>query len=131
MWACVSLAEWQSPCVGILKQFKYALVWGTSVKHRPQKVGKEHVLQDEDIVQARPEPLKPKFPTVAMGLVSILVMGTRVFPSSHQRPHATGNALACSSNQQGQDRFLPIPCRSAYGSSQWCLSMQPQHAISI
>ena len=24
---------------GIIKQFKYALVWGTSVKHRPQKVG--------------------------------------------------------------------------------------------
>lgn len=36
---------------GIIKQFKYALVWGTSVKHRPQKVGKEHILQDEDIVQ--------------------------------------------------------------------------------
>eukprot|EP01026_Neomeris_dumetosa_P008337 TRINITY_DN1265_c1_g1_i10.p1 TRINITY_DN1265_c1_g1~~TRINITY_DN1265_c1_g1_i10.p1 ORF type:complete len:370 (-),score=59.67 TRINITY_DN1265_c1_g1_i10:187-1296(-) len=35
----------------ILKQLKYALVWGTSAKHRPQKVGKEHVLQDEDIVQ--------------------------------------------------------------------------------
>jgi ribosome-interacting GTPase 1 len=29
---------------------KYALVWGTSAKHRPQRVGKEHVLQDEDIV---------------------------------------------------------------------------------
>ncbi|KAK9842501.1 hypothetical protein WJX81_003123 [Elliptochloris bilobata] len=36
---------------GIMKQFKYSLVWGTSVKHRPQKVGREHVLQDEDIVQ--------------------------------------------------------------------------------
>ncbi|CAK0750854.1 Developmentally-regulated G-protein 3 [Coccomyxa viridis] len=36
---------------GIIKQFKYALVWGTSVKHRPQKVGKEHVLHDEDIIQ--------------------------------------------------------------------------------
>lgn len=36
---------------GILKQFKYGMVWGTSVKHRPQRVGKEHVLQDEDIVQ--------------------------------------------------------------------------------
>ena len=35
----------------LIKQFKYALVWGSSVKHRPQKVGKDHVLQDEDIVQ--------------------------------------------------------------------------------
>jgi ribosome-interacting GTPase 1 len=36
---------------GIIKQFKYALVWGASVKHRPQKVGRDHMLQDEDIVQ--------------------------------------------------------------------------------
>lgn len=35
----------------LLNQFKYALVWGTSVKHNPQKVGKEHELADEDIVQ--------------------------------------------------------------------------------
>lgn len=35
----------------ILPVFKYALVWGSSVKHNPQKVGKDHVLNDEDIVQ--------------------------------------------------------------------------------
>ncbi|XP_064618976.1 developmentally-regulated GTP-binding protein 1 [Lineus longissimus] len=35
----------------ILKEFKHALVWGSSVKHQPQKVGKEHVLADEDVVQ--------------------------------------------------------------------------------
>ncbi|XP_074316579.1 developmentally-regulated G-protein 3 [Silene latifolia] len=34
-----------------IKQFKYALVWGSSVKHKPQKVGKEHELEDEDVVQ--------------------------------------------------------------------------------
>ena len=34
----------------IIKQFKYALVWGNSVKHHPQKVGKDHVLADEDVV---------------------------------------------------------------------------------
>lgn len=28
-----------------------ALVWGTSVKHNPQNVGKDHVLNDEDVVQ--------------------------------------------------------------------------------
>eukprot|EP00126_Sphaerothecum_destruens_P004373 Sdes_comp18151_c0_seq1m7634 len=35
----------------ILKEFKYALVWGNSVKHQPQKCGKEHILSDEDVVQ--------------------------------------------------------------------------------
>ncbi|GIX76370.1 developmentally-regulated GTP-binding protein 1 [Caerostris extrusa] len=35
----------------IMKEFKYALVWGTSVKHNPQNVGKDHVLNDEDVVQ--------------------------------------------------------------------------------
>lgn len=28
-----------------------ALVWGSSVKHQPQKVGKDHLLCDEDVVQ--------------------------------------------------------------------------------
>lgn len=35
----------------IARDFKYALVWGNSVKHNPQKVGKEHLLLDEDVVQ--------------------------------------------------------------------------------
>lgn len=29
---------------------KYAMVWGNSVKHNPQKVGKDHQLNDEDVV---------------------------------------------------------------------------------
>jgi small GTP-binding protein len=32
------------------KRFKYALVWGRSVKHQPQRVGLKHVLMDEDVV---------------------------------------------------------------------------------
>jgi ribosome-interacting GTPase 1 len=28
-----------------------AWVWGTSVKHQPQKSGKDHCLCDEDVVQ--------------------------------------------------------------------------------
>ena len=36
---------------GLLKEFKYAIVWGTSVKHQPMKVGKDHLLQDEDVIQ--------------------------------------------------------------------------------
>ncbi|OAF71344.1 hypothetical protein A3Q56_00897 [Intoshia linei] len=35
----------------ILQQFKHALVWGTSVKHQPQIVGKDHLLDDEDVIQ--------------------------------------------------------------------------------
>jgi len=35
----------------ILGNFAHALVWGSSVKHQPQKVGKDHVLFDEDVVQ--------------------------------------------------------------------------------
>eukprot|EP00744_Colponema_vietnamica_P000442 GILI01000799.1.p2 GENE.GILI01000799.1~~GILI01000799.1.p2 ORF type:complete len:371 (-),score=111.71 GILI01000799.1:57-1169(-) len=35
----------------LVRQFKYALVWGKSVKHNPQKVGREHQLVDEDVVQ--------------------------------------------------------------------------------
>lgn len=35
----------------LLEEFKQAIVWGRSVKHNPQKVGKEHQLTDEDVVQ--------------------------------------------------------------------------------
>ncbi|CAK67751.1 unnamed protein product (macronuclear) [Paramecium tetraurelia] len=35
----------------MIKDFRYALVWGASVKYNPQKVGKDHQLLDEDIVQ--------------------------------------------------------------------------------
>eukprot|EP01138_Halocafeteria_seosinensis_P008941 gb/GECG01009138.1/.p1 GENE.gb/GECG01009138.1/~~gb/GECG01009138.1/.p1 ORF type:complete len:369 (+),score=53.57 gb/GECG01009138.1/:1-1107(+) len=35
----------------IMEQFKHAWVWGSSVKHQPQKVGKDHVLNDEDVIQ--------------------------------------------------------------------------------
>jgi len=35
----------------LIKDFKHALVWGTSVKYNPQSVGKDHLLADEDVVQ--------------------------------------------------------------------------------
>ncbi|GAB1608145.1 hypothetical protein Ahia01_001098700 [Argonauta hians] len=35
----------------IMREFKHGLVWGSSVKHQPQKVGKDHILNDEDVVQ--------------------------------------------------------------------------------
>lgn len=34
----------------LIKEMKYAMVWGSSVKHNPQKVGKDHQLNDEDVV---------------------------------------------------------------------------------
>lgn len=35
----------------LLAEFKYALVWGTSAKHMPQRCGLSHPLEDEDVVQ--------------------------------------------------------------------------------
>ncbi len=34
----------------LVKDMKYAIVWGTSVRFNPQKVGKDHQLNDEDVV---------------------------------------------------------------------------------
>lgn len=31
--------------------FKYALVWGTSTKYSPQRVGATHIMHDEDVIQ--------------------------------------------------------------------------------
>jgi len=35
----------------LLNGFDYAMVWGTSVKHTPQRVGLTHALEDEDVIQ--------------------------------------------------------------------------------
>jgi ribosome-interacting GTPase 1 len=35
----------------MLRDFNYALVWGTSAKHSPQRCGLNHQLDDEDVVQ--------------------------------------------------------------------------------
>jgi ribosome-interacting GTPase 1 len=34
----------------IKEKFKYALVWGASARHIPQRVGLGHVVADEDVV---------------------------------------------------------------------------------
>ena len=33
------------------KQVMYSWVWGKSVRHQPQRVGKDHLLEDEDVIQ--------------------------------------------------------------------------------
>jgi len=35
----------------LVADFRYALVWGTSTKHDPQRVGLGHVVENEDVVQ--------------------------------------------------------------------------------
>eukprot|EP00656_Telonema_subtile_P020895 TRINITY_DN21954_c0_g1_i4.p1 TRINITY_DN21954_c0_g1~~TRINITY_DN21954_c0_g1_i4.p1 ORF type:complete len:130 (+),score=23.14 TRINITY_DN21954_c0_g1_i4:238-627(+) len=36
----------------IVDTFKYSLVWGSSAKHRPQRVGLAHPMEDEDVICA-------------------------------------------------------------------------------
>lgn len=36
---------------GLMDSFSHAWVWGKSAKHQPQRCGKEHRLEDEDVVQ--------------------------------------------------------------------------------
>uniref|UniRef100_A0A224XSJ5 Putative gtp-binding protein drg1 odn superfamily n=1 Tax=Panstrongylus lignarius TaxID=156445 RepID=A0A224XSJ5_9HEMI len=35
----------------LAETFKYALVWGTSTKYSPQRVGLQHIMNDEDVIQ--------------------------------------------------------------------------------
>ena len=35
----------------LVDDFKYALVWGRSAKHRPMRAGLKHALRDEDVIQ--------------------------------------------------------------------------------
>ena len=35
----------------IASRFKYAIVWGMSAKHQPQRVGLSFILEDEDVLQ--------------------------------------------------------------------------------
>jgi small GTP-binding protein len=35
----------------LITDFSHAFVWGRSAKHQPQRVGRDHILMDEDIVQ--------------------------------------------------------------------------------
>ncbi|XP_020670277.3 developmentally-regulated GTP-binding protein 2 isoform X1 [Pogona vitticeps] len=35
----------------LASQFKYALVWGTSTKYSPQRVGLSHMMEHEDVIQ--------------------------------------------------------------------------------
>jgi len=35
----------------LIDYFDYAMVWGQSVKHAPQRVGLSHMLEDEDVIQ--------------------------------------------------------------------------------
>ncbi|SBS86854.1 GTP-binding protein, putative, partial [Plasmodium malariae] len=35
----------------MIKDFKFALVWGRSTKHNPQRVDLHHKLADEDVIQ--------------------------------------------------------------------------------
>jgi uncharacterized protein len=47
--ACKSISK------DLLDVFNFALVWGRSAKHNPQRVGLNHILTDEDVIQIVPK----------------------------------------------------------------------------
>ncbi len=47
-------------------------VWGQSCKHTPQRVGKDHELMDEDVVQVPPPSLSPPSSPRAVSLGFVL-----------------------------------------------------------
>ena len=47
--ACKSISK------DLLEKFNFALVWGTSTKYNPQRVGLAHQLDDEDVLQVVPK----------------------------------------------------------------------------
>ena len=42
----------------MLRDFSYALVWGMSAKHAPQRCGLNHHVEDEDVVQVVTKTIK-------------------------------------------------------------------------
>jgi ribosome-interacting GTPase 1 len=51
----------------MLRDFNYALVWGTSAKHSPQRCGLNHDLDDEDVVQVVTKTIKQQQLTKGYG----------------------------------------------------------------
>ncbi|KAL9053553.1 MAG: hypothetical protein Q9162_004720 [Coniocarpon cinnabarinum] len=50
MWQKLQLKRCNQIHKSIVEQFKIAIVYGTSVRHNPQRVGLNHELNDEDII---------------------------------------------------------------------------------
>ena len=42
---------WNKMHISLVRDLKYANVWGSSVKIQPQKVDKDQELNDEDVIQ--------------------------------------------------------------------------------
>ncbi|KAF8564792.1 hypothetical protein P879_07783 [Paragonimus westermani] len=64
----------------IIKEFKYAYVWGASVKYQPQRVGKDHILVDEDVVQIVKKSACVDVHTT--WLLSVCIMNTKLLKKS-------------------------------------------------
>ena len=54
----------------LLRDLNYALVWGTSAKHSPQRCGLNHRLDDEDVVQIVAKTVKQQQQDKSYGLLA-------------------------------------------------------------
>ena len=54
----------------LLRDLNYALVWGTSAKHSPQRCGLSHTLDDEDVVQIVAKTVKQQQQDKSYGILA-------------------------------------------------------------
>jgi TGS domain len=54
----------------LLRDLNYALVWGTSAKHSPQRCGLSHKLEDEDVVQIVAKTIKQQQQDKSYGVLA-------------------------------------------------------------
>ena len=114
----------------LITSFDYAMVWGTSVKHTPQRVGLSHQLDDEDVIQIvkkrNVKELDPNNQVTPFTSVFTSFTKPRAFPahtrachsSSHACSHALHWILLLTTAAQGAGEPVEAAEKEGQGSAQ-------------
>ena len=132
----------------LITSFDYAMVWGTSVKHTPQRVGLSHQLDDEDVIQIvkkrNVKELDPNNQVTPLTSVFTSFTKPRAFPAhthaSHTSSHASSHALhrfllvtpaaqgagepVEAAEKEGQGSAQNVTIKQGAGISSWLLHLE-------